>query len=63
MVIIFIFEIEIHHFRMPYRVLTGFIKQELKNVENYLEEEDVDLDSFDINGDLLKIKLHKVRYN
>ena len=45
---------------MPHRVLTGFIKQELKNVENYLEEENVDLDSFDINGDLLKIKLHKV---
>lgn len=45
---------------MPFRVLTGFIKPELKNVENYLEEENVELDAFDINGDLLKIKMHKV---
>ena len=45
---------------MPHRVLTGFIKRELKNVQDYLEQENVDLDAFDINGDLLKIKLHKV---
>ena len=48
---------------MPFRVLTGFIKRELKNVESYLEEENVELDAFDINGDLLKIKLHKVNLN
>ena len=40
---------------MPFRVLTGFIKRELKNVESYLEEENVELDAFDVNGDLLKI--------
>ena len=45
---------------MPWRVLTGFIKRELKNVETYLEEEDVDLDSFDINDELVNIKDHKV---
>ena len=45
---------------MPHRVLIGFIKRELKNVQDYLEQENVDLDAFDINGDLLKIKLHKV---
>ena len=48
---------------MPFRVLTGFIKRELKNVESYLEEENVELDAFDVNGDLLKIKLHKVNLN
>ena len=48
---------------MPYRVLTGFIKRELKNVESYLEDENVELEAFDINGDLLKIKLHKVNLN
>lgn len=46
---------------MPYRVLTGFSKRELKNVENYLDDENVPIDAFDVNGDLLKIKLHKVR--
>ena len=32
-------------------------------VEKYLEEENVELDAFDINGDLLKIKMHKVWNN
>ena len=55
--------IDSFYLRMPYRVLTGFIKRELKNVESYLEDENVELEAFDINGDLLKIKLHKVKFN
>ena len=47
---------------MPYRVLLGFIKKEKKNIEEYLENEDVDLDLFDINNELVKIKDHKVIY-
>jgi len=46
---------------MPYRVLVGFTKREEKNIRQYLEDEDVDLDHFDINGELTKIKDHKVK--
>jgi len=46
-------------FRMPHRVHTGFKKVELKYLDNYLEEENVELDAFDLNGDLEGIKKHK----
>ena len=48
---------------MPFRVLVGFTKREEKNIRKYLEDEDVDLDHFDINGELTKIKEHKVEYD
>ena len=48
---------------MPYRVLVGFTKREEKNIQKYLEDEDVDLDFFDINGELIKIKEHKVIFD
>ena len=48
---------------MPYRVLVGFSKREEKNIRKYLEDEDVDLDYFDINGELKKIKEHKVVFD
>ena len=62
-------------FRMPNRVTTGFKKIELKYLDAYLEEENVDLDgmlekshflfliftfqAFDLHGELDGIKNHK----
>lgn len=43
---------------MPFRSLRGFLPIELKRVEKYLQNEDVDLNSFDVNGDLDKVASH-----
>ena len=46
---------------MPGRVLTGFIKKERENVQDYLDEQNVELDLADIDEDIAKIKQHKVK--
>ena len=48
---------------MPHRVLVGFSNGERKRLQNYLEEENVELDSFDLHGVLKAIKKHKVSVN
>lgn len=45
---------------MPQRVLVGFSNGERKRLQTYLEDENVELDSFDIHGVLKTIKKHKV---
>ena len=45
---------------MPHRVLVGFSNGERKRLQTYLEEENVELDAFDVNGVLKKIYKHKV---
>ena len=45
---------------MPQRVLVGFSNGERKRLQTYLEEENVELDSFDLHGVLKAIKKHKV---
>ena len=44
---------------MPHRVLVGFTQGERKRLETYLEEENVDLEHFDLHGVLKKIHKHK----
>ena len=44
---------------MPHRVLVGFTQGERKRLQTYLEDENVELDHFDVHGDLAKIKRHK----
>ena len=43
---------------MPFRSLVGFHPVELKRVAKYLDNEDVDLNAFDINGELSKVSSH-----
>ena len=45
---------------MPQRVLVGFSNGERKRLQTYLEDENVELDSFDLHGVLKTIKKHKV---
>lgn len=45
---------------MPFRTLDGFHPIEMKRLEKYLEGEDIDLKSFDIDGELQKISVHPI---
>ena len=48
---------------MPQRVLVGFSNGERKRLQTYLEDENVELDSFDLHGVLKTIKKHRHCWN